>query len=308
MTIIIFYRHYHLLHYHNNVQYHHQILIHQFHHNQPSIDFHMAAQSSVLVSYKNPVDTIESNVVGTMNILEAINSCKTVRSAIIVTTDKVYLNLEKKIKFDENSSLGGHDLYSGSKAACEIITQSYRKSFFSKKNKCKIATVRSGNCIGGGDWTKDRIIKDCAEAFLKDKNLTIRSPNATRPWQHVIEPLFGYLNLSEKLFYKKKYEGSWNFGPRKKSNLKVIEVAKFSKRFLNSKSKIVIKKNKLYESTNLSHDSSKSNKYLKWKTKMNSYEALKLTLSWYKYHKKERSKNKVVGFTFNQIKNYLKKI
>ena len=252
--------------------------------------------------------TILTNVIGTTNIVEATKLCKSTKSLIIVTTDKVYLNLEKKIPFKENDNLGGHDIYSGSKAAAEVLSQSYIKSFFNLKQKCNVATVRSGNCIGGGDWTKDRIIKDCAEAFLKDKNLTIRSPNATRPWQHVIEPLFGYLNLSEKLFYKKKYEGSWNFGPRKKSNLKVIEVAKFSKRFLNSKSKIVIKKNKLYESTNLSLDSSKSNKYLKWKTKMNSYEALKLTLSWYKYHKKERSKNKVVSFTFNQIKNYIKKI
>lgn len=274
---------------------------------KPEIIFHLAAQSSVLESYKTPRQTILTNVIGTTNIVEATKLCKSTKSLIIVTTDKVYLNLEKKIPFKENDNLGGHDIYSGSKAAAEVLSQSYIKSFFNLKQKCNVATVRSGNCIGGGDWTKDRIIKDCAEAFLKDKNLTIRSPNATRPWQHVIEPLFGYLNLSEKLFYKKKYEGSWNFGPRKKSNLKVIEVAKFSKRFLNSKSKIVIKKNKLYESTNLSLDSSKSNKYLKWKTKMNSYEALKLTLSWYKYHKKERSKNKVISFTFNQIKNYIKK-
>ncbi len=275
---------------------------------KPEIIFHLAAQSSVLESYKTPRQTILTNVIGTMNILEATKLCKSTKSLIIVTTDKVYLNLEKKIPFKENDNLGGHDIYSGSKAAAEVLSQSYTKSFFNLKQKCNVATVRSGNCIGGGDWTKDRIVKDCAEAFLKDKNLIIRSPNATRPWQHVIEPLFGYLNLSEKLFYKKKYEGSWNFGPRKKSNLKVIEVAKFSKRFLNSKSKIAIKKNKLYESTNLSLDSSKSNKYLKWKTKMNSYEALKLTLSWYKYHQKERSKNKIVSFTFNQIKNYIKKI
>ena len=224
---------------------------------KPEIIFHLAAQSSVLESYKTPRQTILTNVIGTMNILEATKLCKSTKSLIIVTTDKVYLNLEKKIPFKENDNLGGHDIYSGSKAAAEVLSQSYTKSFFNLKQKCNVATVRSGNCIGGGDWTKDRIVKDCAEAFLKDKNLIIRSPNATRPWQHVIEPLFGYLNLSEKLFYKKKYEGSWNFGPRKKSNLKVIEVAKFSKRFLNSKSKIVVKKNKLYESTNLSLDSSK---------------------------------------------------
>ena len=169
---------------------------------QPEIIFHLAAQSSVLESYKTPRQTVLTNVIGTTNIIEATKLCKSTKSLIIVTTDKVYLNLEK-IPFKENDNLGGHDIYSGSKAAAEVLSHSYIKSFFNLKPKCNVATVRSGNCIGGGDWTKDRIIKDCAEAFLKDKNLIIRSPNATRPWQHVIEPLFGYLNLSEKLFYKK---------------------------------------------------------------------------------------------------------
>ena len=168
---------------------------------KPTIVFHLAAQSSVLVSYENPEDTIKTNIIGTFNLLKSIKFNKKVKSAVVVTTDKVYLNEDKKINFDENSKLGGHDLYSSSKACCEIITESFFKSFM-KNEKCKIATVRSGNCIGGGDWTKDRIVKDCAEAFAVNKNLIIRSPEATRPWQHVIEPIHGYLKLAEKLYSK----------------------------------------------------------------------------------------------------------
>ena len=134
----------------------------------------MAAQSSVLVSYQNPDDTIKTNIIGTFNILKAVKQNKSIKSAIIVTTDKVYLNEDKKIKFDENSKLGGHDIYSSSKACCEIVTESFRKSFFDNF-KCRIATVRSVNCIGGGDWTEDRIIKDCVEAFVNDKDLLIEA-------------------------------------------------------------------------------------------------------------------------------------
>ena len=274
---------------------------------KPQIIIHLAAQSSVLESYNTPRETIITNIIGTTNILEAVRSFPFVKSLIITTTDKVYLNLEKKIPFKENDNLGGHDIYSGSKAAKEIVSQSYKKSFFDKKKSCNIATVRSGNCIGGGDWTKDRIVKDCAESFLKNKKLIIRSPKATRPWQHVMEPLFGYLKLAQKLYASKKFEGAWNFGPKIRSNLKVIEVAKFGKLALKSKSKILIKKNKFYESTNLSLNSSKSRKYLKWKTIMNGKKALKLSFDWYKFHN-ENSKQNTIKFSINQIKDYMKNI
>jgi len=272
---------------------------------KPDIVFHLAAQSSVLESYKTPKDTINVNIIGTINVLEATRFCRTVKSLVVVTTDKVYLNLEKKIPFKENDSLGGHDIYSGSKAAAEIVTRSYKKSFIESK-VCNIVTVRSGNCIGGGDWTKDRIVKDCAESFLKNKKLTIRSPNATRPWQHVMEPLFGYIKLSEKLFKSKKFEGSWNFGPRDKSNLRVLEVAKFGKKYLRSKSKILIKKSRLYESTNLSLNSNKSLKHLKWKTMMNAKQALKLSFDWYKFYENNFLNTKIINFTLKQINDYKK--
>ena len=273
---------------------------------KPSIVFHLAAQSSVLVSYKNPTNTILTNVIGTMNILEAINKCNSVRSAIIVTTDKVYLNLEKNKKFKEFDHLGGHDIYSGSKAACEVLTNSFVQSFFQNK-KCNIATVRSGNCIGGGDWTKDRIVKDCAESFIFNRPLTLRSPKATRPWQHVQEPIFGYLNLAEKLFFKNFFTGSWNFGPNLKTNMNVINVAKFGKKILNSKSKIITTKQKYYESKNLSLDSSKTLRHLKWKTRYNSKESLKLTFEWYKFYYQNKDANKVIEFTISQIDSYRKK-
>ena len=271
---------------------------------KPEIVFHFAAQSSVLVSYKSPKDTIATNVLGTINLLDSLKNDRYVKSLVITTTDKVYLNLEKNKSFKEDDSLGGYDIYSGSKAACEVVVHSYKKSFF-QNGKCNIATVRSGNCIGGGDWTKDRIVKDCAESFLNEKKLIIRYPNATRPWQHVMEPLFGYIKLSEKLYKNKKYEGSWNFGPNRKSNLKVIQVAKFGKNFLNSKSKIIIKKNKFYESTYLSLNSNKSLKYLKWKTKLSAETALRLTFEWYKYYKLNKNFTKIIELTRKQINDYL---
>ena len=273
---------------------------------KPNIVFHLAAQSSVLVSYSEPLETIKTNVIGTINILNAVKKCKSVKSVIIVTTDKVYLNLEKKKKFKEADHLGGYDIYSGSKASCEVLTHSYFNSFF-KDNNCNIATVRSGNCIGGGDWTKDRIVKDCAESFIFNKNITLRSPKASRPWQHVIEPIFGYLKLAEKLYFSKKFVGSWNFGPNNKNNMKVIEVAKYGKNILKSKSKIKFTEQKFYESEHLSLDSSKSRKYLNWKTFLSPKQALKNSFEWYLSYYKTRNRNKLIELTFSQIKDYKKK-
>jgi len=270
---------------------------------KPSIVFHLAAQSSVLVSYQKPRETVHANVIGTTNLLESIKNIKSIKSAIIVTTDKVYLNLEKKHKFKENAKLGGFDLYSSSKAACDIIAESYIKSFFSNSS-CGIAIARSGNCIGGGDWTKDRIVKDCAESFAKNKKLIIRSPNATRPWQHVLDPLFGYLKLSKKIFNTNKYNGAWNFGPNKKNNLKVKQLVVIGKKIFNSVSKIILIKRKFYESENLALDSSKAKKFLNWQTKFNDREALSMTFDWYKNFYKNKDKKALLNLSFDQIKNF----
>lgn len=277
---------------------------------KPSVVVHMAAQSSVLVSYKNPEDTINTNIIGTFNVLKAIELNRSVKSAVIVTTDKVYLNDDKKVNFSENSKLGGHDIYSSSKACCEILTESFRKSFINSKN-CRIATVRSGNCIGGGDWTEDRIVKDCVESFIYNKKLNIRSPKATRPWQHVIEPLHGYLKLVEKLNSKNgdNFIGSWNFGPSK-TNLSVLNLAKLGKKILKSKSKIVINKkifkNK-HEAKYLSLNSNKSLKKLKWKVYMSPEKSLNLTFNWFKCFYLNRKKTReIINLTLIQIKNFQK--
>ena len=280
---------------------------------KPTIVFHMAAQSSVLVSYKSPDDTVETNIIGTYNILKAIKSCKSVKSGIIVTTDKVYLNEDKKINFKENSVLGGYDYYSSTKACSDILTDSFRKSFLNS-NKCRLATVRSGNCIGGGDWTDDRIVKDCVESFVHRKKLVIRSPNSTRPWQHVIEPLHGYLKLAEKLALKngKKFNGSWNFGPNKKINLSVLNLAKLGKKIFNSKSKIIIDRKltkEKHEAQYLSINSNKAKTLLKWKLSMNAKQSLKLTFDWFKFfYKNKKNTTKILNLSLNQINDYQKKI
>ena len=278
------------------------------------IIFHLAAQSSVIESFENSENTILSNVVGTSNVLEAIKTNSKVKCAIITTTDKVYENLGKKKFFKEDSRLGGEDIYSASKAACEIITHSYNKSFFTNL-PCNIATVRAGNCIGGGDWTKDRIVKDCLEKFTGNNDLIIRNPEATRPWQHVIEPIHGYLILAEKLFSKsgKDYSGAWNFGPNKKQNFKVINLVKLIKKKINSNSKIIIKRNnkifntkkyEIFESKNLSINSQKSKKKLNWYSFLTINEALNFTTDWYLTFIKKRD---LLDLTKKQVLKYWEK-
>ena len=275
---------------------------------KPDILFHLAAQSSVLESYNNPASTVSTNVMGTANVLEAVRKIKSIQSVVIVTTDKVYQNLEEGIPFKEDSKLGGHDIYSSSKAACEILTQSYIKSFFFE-SKCNVATVRSGNCIGGGDWTKDRIIKDCVESFVKNKPLIIRNPNSTRPWQHVIEPLFGYLKLAEKLYISKnnKFVGSWNFGPNRK-NLKVLDLANIGKKIFKSNSKIIINKKskKFYESKYLALNSKKAMAMLGWKIMLSNKLSLQFTFDWFKNFYKNKNKKYLIDFSIKQIEQYEK--
>ena len=272
---------------------------------KPEIIFHLAAQPQVLESFKNPLETVNTNVVGTLNLLEIVRKYKFIKSVVIITTDKVYKNNDKKIKFSENDHLGGDDLYSASKACADIISLSYFKSFF-KKSNCGIATARAGNCIGGGDWTKFRILTDAAEAFLKNKKLNIRNPNTIRPWQHLLEPLFGYIILAEKLFgnQQKKYCSSWNFGPARKTNVKVIRFAKILRLQMKSKSKLVLSKkidNK--EKKNLDLDSKKANKELGWKSFLTINDTLKLTAEWYMANHQKKNMYK---FTCRQIEEFLK--
>ena len=282
---------------------------------RPDIIIHLAAQSSVIESFKNPRNTVMTNTIGTYNLLEAIKDNKKIKCVLAITTDKVYQNYENAKYFDENSKLGGDDIYSGSKACCEILVNSYRKSFF-QKSKCRIATARAGNCFGGGDWTEDRIVKDALDSLSKNQTMILRNPEATRPWQHVMEPLFGYLLLIQKLCSKKgkEYEGPWNFGPSLKQNLKVINLTKMIKKAMNSKSNIIIKRNfkknnnkkiKLFESKHLNINSTKARKFLKWKPFLTIKESVHLTTNWYEAF---TNKKDLLAISKSQVLNYIKKV
>ncbi len=280
---------------------------------KPEIIFHLAAQSSVIQSFKNSHDTIVSNIIGTANILEVIKQNKTIKSAVLITTDKVYQNYKIKKFFDENSQLGGDDIYSGSKACCELLVHSYRKSFIENSN-CNVATVRAGNCFGGGDWTKERIVKDILETLTINKTLTLRSPEATRPWQHVIEPLIGYLLLAERLYSKngKNFSEPWNFGPSLQQNMKVKNLVNLFKKKIGSKSKILIdkkskkfhnKKIDIFESKDLNINSKKTYKKLLWKPRLSIENSVQMTVDWYNAFKLKKD---LFEFTKNQINKYLK--
>lgn len=271
---------------------------------EPEIIFHLAAQPQVLESYTDPLNTIKTNVVGTANILEISKNFNFIKAIVIITTDKVYRNFNKKIKFSEEFPLGGDDIYSSSKAAADLISQSYIKSFFRNKS-CNLGIARAGNCLGGGDWTKYRILTDASNSFLASKTLTIRNPNSVRPWQHVFEPLSGYMILAEKLYKKngKFFSQSWNFGPKEKKHLNVRDFAQNYKKALSSTSKIIIKRSKeKKEKMYLDLDSKKSLKKLNWKSILTIEQTIKLTADWYLAFK---DKKNLMNFSIDQIKNYM---
>ncbi len=185
---------------------------------QPEIVFHLAAQPLVLDSYQKPIETFQTNIIGTANILEACRHTPSVKTIVIITTDKCYENRETLKGYAETDRLGGKDPYSASKAAAEIVVHSYRESFFNQKQTIGLATARAGNVIGGGDWAANRILPDCIRSLIENKPIEVRNPNAVRPWQHVLEPLGGYLLLASKLMQEpQKYSEPWNFGPEEES-------------------------------------------------------------------------------------------
>ena len=272
---------------------------------KPQIIFHLAAQPQVLESYITPINTIKTNVLGTANLLEIARNERSIKSIVIITTDKVYRNFNKKIKFDENFPLGGDDIYSSSKASADLISSSYIKSFFFNK-KCNVSIARAGNCIGGGDWTKFRILTDSTNAFLKNKKLILRNPYSVRPWQHVLEPLEGYIILAQKLFGAKGkfFSGPWNFGPQKNRSINVLNFSRLLKKKLLSQSKIEIRKNFFHqkEKNYLDLDSKKAIKKLSWKPILNFEKTLSLTAEWYKAYKR---KENLMLFSINQIKFFM---
>ncbi len=191
----------------------------------PDIIFHLAAQALVRASYRHPLDTFSTNIMGTANLLDSMRGLSPLKVAVLITTDKVYQNQEWVYPYRENDALGGHDPYSSSKAASEIVATAYRNSFLAEQGVA-LATARAGNVIGGGDWSEDRLIPDAVKAWETGKPLHIRSPLAVRPWQHVLEPLAGYLLLAEKLWEEKELAGAYNFGPETNTTTTVKDVIK----------------------------------------------------------------------------------
>ena len=272
----------------------------------PDFIVHMAAQPIVRESYVSPKYTYEVNTLGTINILNILNELNFIKSALIITTDKVYFNNDKKNYYKENSLLGGVDPYSNSKSCAELAVHSYNHSFFKKKN-IFVATARAGNVIGGGDFSKDRILPDYFRSLLKNKEIVLRSPNSIRPWQHVLDPLYGYLLLLMKLYKKQRPDGiSFNFGPNKSNNKSVNDVINLINKDFNNSVKIIQKKNSsksYYESKILMLNSEKSKKILKWESKYNLEQSIKLTSLWFKELISKENKN-ILKVTQNQIRNY----
>ncbi|MDP2090207.1 MAG: CDP-glucose 4,6-dehydratase [Candidatus Gracilibacteria bacterium] len=249
---------------------------------KPEIIFHLAAQPLVRDSYDNPVYTFQTNVIGTVNVLDTIRNNECVKGAILITTDKVYHNNEWIYPYRENDRLGGYDPYSSSKAMCELAIDSYFKSFLQKSNK-KIVSVRAGNVIGGGDWSKDRLIPDVIKSILKDEKLIIRNPESVRPWQYVLEALYGYLIIGKKIFEDDKYLGSYNFGPDLSDNLRVLDIVNESINILGKGSFEIQKdSNNPHEAGLLLLDNTKAKTLLGWKPKYKVDEVLNRTLNWYK--------------------------
>ena len=276
---------------------------------QPEIVFHLAAQPLVRLSYEIPVETYETNVMGTINILEAIRVTDSVKVGIMITTDKCYENKEQIWGYRENEPMGGYDPYSSSKGAAEIAISSWRRSFFNplhyEEHGKSIASVRAGNVIGGGDWAVDRIIPDCIKALEVGEKLNIRNPKAIRPWQHVLEPLSGYMLLAWKMWDDPiRYCESWNFGPFLESIVTVWDMAeKVVGNYGKGELKDVSDSSMLHEASLLMLDISKTIFQLGWKPKMNVSQTVALTIDWYKRYRKEE----VYDICLNQINDYILK-
>ena len=274
---------------------------------KPEIVFHLAAQPLVRLSYEIPVETYETNVLGTINILEAIRMTDSVKVGIMITTDKCYENKEQVWGYRENEPMGGYDPYSSSKGAAEIAINSWRRSFFNPEqyeiHGKSIASVRAGNVIGGGDWALDRIIPDCIRALEANKPIEIRSPKAIRPWQHVLEPLSGYMLLAQKMWDEPvKYCEGWNFGPHLESIIPVWNVASMViENYGKGELKDLSGPNALHEAKLLILDISKARFQLGWEPKMNIEQCVALTVNWYKSY----SRGKVYNLCVEQIEKYI---
>jgi CDP-glucose 4,6-dehydratase len=266
---------------------------------RPEIVIHMAAQPLVRYSYVNPVETYATNVMGTVNLLESIRVLDCVRAVVVVTTDKCYENNEWAWGYRENEPMGGHDPYSNSKGCAELVTSGYRQSFFPpekySKHKVAIASARAGNVIGGGDWSEDRLIPDAIKAFEAKEALMIRNPLATRPWQHVLEPLSGYLTLAQALYEKgANFNGGWNFGPRDDDARSVQEVINILiKGWGSAATWTQDQSEQPHEAHSLKLDCSKARQYLNWVPRWSLEQAIENITQWQQAHQQQGNMHEI---------------
>jgi CDP-glucose 4,6-dehydratase len=276
--------------------------------NHPEYIFHLAAQPLVRFSYKHPLDTFNVNVMGTTNILEAVRILQYPVTCVCITSDKCYANRECDYAYQENDPLGGHDPYSASKAAAELVISSYRKSFFSSDqgSQVSLSSVRAGNIIGGGDWADDRIVPDCVRALVHGNQIEIRNPGAVRPWQFVLDPLFGYLLLAMKMGEEpEKYADAWNFGPDYSNTVDVRTLTEKILREWGSGTWKVPSQNRHtpHEAGYLKLDSTKSMIRLGWKPVYTLDEAVQKTIEWYREF--YNGDNDIYKFSLQQVRTYM---
>ena len=278
---------------------------------KPDIVFHLAAQPLVRLSYSEPKLTYTTNVIGTLNVLEEARHCPSVKAFVNVTTDKCYENKEINRGYKEDEPMGGYDMYSSSKGCVEIMSSSFRRSFLRDENTMAMATARAGNVIGGGDWALDRLIPDCVRSINNGIDIEIRNPVAVRPWQHVLEPLSGYLLLGQKLLeegkqYGGKFTDGFNFGPNEDSVLTVAEVSQMVCDFYGRGKVIIGEKSPLHEAGLLMLNIEKAEKVLGWTPTLTARQAIQDTVEWYKhFYNKDAD---MYEFTINQILNYERNI
>ncbi len=250
---------------------------------KPEIVFHLAAQALVRRSYDEPKLTFDTNVCGSVNVLEAVRNTASVKSFVYITSDKCYVNREWEWGYRENDELGGHDPYSASKAAAELVFSAYQNSFFARRAELGAASTRAGNVIGGGDWARDRIVPDCIRSLQDKKSIILRSPESTRPWQHVMEPLSGYLLLAARMCEdSKKYSSAWNFGPRSNEIRTVKELAtKIVEQWGSGKIEIDARAPAFHEAGLLHLNCDKAHQLLGWRPRWDFEQTVKQTVRWY---------------------------
>lgn len=276
-----------------------------FEKHQPAIVFHLAAQPIVRRSYKEPRLTYETNVMGTVNLLEAVRKTECTKVAMVITSDKCYHNKESPRGYKESDPMGGYDPYSSSKGCAELVVSAYRNSFFSHKT-VTLASVRAGNVIGGGDWGEDRLVPDCIKSLSAGKEIVIRNPTSVRPWQHVCEPLGGYLLLGTRMYEDDKFAGAWNFGPSEADAISVEEVVRRIIEYWGSgRYRIAPQVVAPHEASLLKLDCGKARTLIGWKPTYTIDETLRETVAWYKEFYKKKAFKRLYDCTVKQIIRYM---